>query len=145
MSGDGLALVDSNVIVYAFDRGEAEMRRIAADLLRRLAAEGTLCLSTQVLAEVYVTITRKAKKPLSPSEAIELIDDLSTWPVCGSDAALVREAALLSRDAVLSLWDALIVVAAARLGATRIYTEDLNDGQVIAGVEVVNPFRALSG
>ncbi len=41
--------------------------------------------------------------------------------------------------------DALIVVAAARLGPTRIYTEDLNDGQVIAAVEVVNPFRALAG
>jgi predicted nucleic acid-binding protein len=143
MPAEGLELVDTNVIVYAFDRGQPAYQAAAEALLRRLREQGTLCLSTQVLQETYVTLTRKAKTPLSPDEVIELIDDLSAWPVCGSDAALVRAAALLSRDAVLSLWDALIVTAAARLGAVRLYTEDLNHGQVIAGVEIVNPFRGL--
>lgn len=143
MPVEGLELVDTNVIVYAFDRGQPEHQAAAEALLRRLREAGTLCFSTQVLQESYVTLTRKAQTPLSQDEAIELIDDLSAWPVCGSDAGLVREAALLSRDAVLSLWDALIVAAAARIGAVRLYTEDLNHGQVIAGVEVVNPFRDL--
>lgn len=143
MPAEGLELVDTNVIVYAFDRGQPEHQAAAEALLRRLRERGTLCLSTQVLQEAYVTLTRRAKTPMTPDQAIELIDDLAAWPVCGSDAALVREAALLSRDAVLSLWDALIVSAAARLGAARLYTEDLNHGQVIAGVEIVNPFRDL--
>jgi len=56
------------------------------------------------------------------------------------DYGTIREAAVLARDAVVSFWDALIVVAAARSGARRLYTEDLNHGQKILGVEIVNPF-----
>jgi predicted nucleic acid-binding protein len=42
----------------------------------------------------------------------------------------------------ISYWDAAIVAAAKRLGATTLYSEDLADGQVFEGVQVVNPFRA---
>ncbi len=57
----------------------------------------------------------------------------------------VRAAIELSSTAVLSFWDALIVVAASHCGAKRLYTEDLHDRQVILGVEIVNPFRAARG
>ena len=56
-------------------------------------------------------------------------------------AATVRDAIELSGSAKLSFWDALVIVAAARSGAKRIYTEDLQHGQTILGVEIVNPFR----
>jgi predicted nucleic acid-binding protein len=57
------------------------------------------------------------------------------------DYPAIREAAKLSADRQLSFWDSLILVAARRSGARRIYTEDLQDGQTILGVRVVNPFR----
>jgi predicted nucleic acid-binding protein len=84
--------------------------------------------------------------PVDPDRALATLDDLAAWPVVANDFALVREAILLSRDAALSFWDALIV-AAARSGAATLYTEDLNDGQVLRGVLVVNPFtaQAISG
>jgi predicted nucleic acid-binding protein len=63
--------------------------------------------------------------------------------VITTDLSLIREAVFLSRDAIISFWDALVVVAAAHSGADTLYTEDLNDGQILRGVRVVNPFRAL--
>jgi predicted nucleic acid-binding protein len=62
-------------------------------------------------------------------------------PVVSIDYPAIREAALLSEARRLSFWDGLIVVAAKRCGAKRLYTEDLNHGQVIEGVEIVDPFR----
>jgi len=58
------------------------------------------------------------------------------------DYAAIRAAAGLAGQAGISFWDGLVVVAAARLGATVLYTEDLNDGQEILGVRIRNPFAA---
>lgn len=141
MNGESASFVDTNVLVYSFDRGEPERQAIALELLDGLMERGELCLSTQVLAELYVTLTRKLARPMKAERAVEVIAELTNWPVCSIDATVVLDAARLSHSAVISLRDAQMVVAAARLGAARLYTEDLNDGQVLAGVEIVNPFR----
>lgn len=140
MSADGPAFVDSNIIVYAHDRSEGEKRKIASDLIDHLATQGWLRLSTQVLQEVFVTVTGKILEPLSVDEALGLLTDLSEWPVQVIDPALIHCAGQLHRDAKVSFWDALILTAAAASGADRLYSEDLNAGQEIAGVRVVNPY-----
>ena len=142
MSAERPAFVDTNVVVYAFDRSDSRKRDIAATLLEDLGRSGHLRLSTQVLQEFYVTITRKLSPPLSPSQAMELIDDLARWPVHLVDPDTIRQAARLSERAQLSFWDASIVVSAAASGAETLYTEDLNHGQSILGVVVVDPFRS---
>ena len=142
MSGETPAFVDTNILVYAFDSTDPTRQRSAAQLLSRLMDEDRLRLSTQVLQEFYVTMTRKARPPWTPERGLAKLDDFAAWPVIISDLSLIREAVLLSRDAVLSFWDALIVAAAARSGADTLYTEDLNDGQMIKGVRVVNPFSS---
>ncbi len=101
-------------------------------------------VSTQVLQELFVTLTRLARHPSASEEALKHLDDLSTWSLLNIDYSAVRAAAVLSRDAVISFWDALIVVAASRSGARTLYTEDLNHGQEILGVRVVNPFHGLN-
>ena len=141
MSDEAPAFVDTNILVYAFDSTDPTRHRSAVELLSRLMDEDRLRLSTQVLQEFYVTMTRKPRPPWSPDQALAKLDDFSAWPVTTIDVPLVREAVLLSRDAVLSFWDALVVVAAARSGANTLYTEDLNNGQVLRGVRVVNPFN----
>jgi predicted nucleic acid-binding protein len=90
---------------------------------------------------LFVTLTRKVRTPMTAQQALRYLDQLAAWPVVVLDYGGVREAIELSASARLSLWDALVVVAAARSGAKRLYTEDLQDGQTILGVEVVNPFR----
>ncbi len=87
-----------------------------------------------------MTLTRKIKVRRSPESARAHLDVLATWPVITSDYSLIRAATELSDDSQLSFWDSLIVMAAKRAGARHLYTEDLSHGQVISGVEVVNPF-----
>ena len=137
----GACFVDTNVLVYAFEKRASEKQRIAQDLLRELMDSDRLRLSTQVVQELFVTLTRKSKQPCTTDEALAAIEDLAAWPIMQVDLAAIRAAAKLANEATLSFWDALIVAAAVRIGAEVLYSEDLNGGQNIAGVRVTSPFR----
>jgi predicted nucleic acid-binding protein len=137
-----LSFVDTNVLVYGFEKNSSPKKQIAKQLLFELMEDDLLRLSTQVLQELFVALTRKAKERCSNQEALALLDDLAAWPVMAIDYAAIRAAVGLAEKDKLSFWDALVVVAAARSGATVLYTEDLNDGQEIFGVRITNPFAA---
>jgi len=141
MTAEGACFVDTNVLVYAFDQGNSTKQRIARRLLNELMQQDQLRVSTQILQELFVTLTRKVAEPCSSGEALEVLDDLAAWPLTVIDYAAIQEAARLADDSRISFWDALVVVAAARAGADVLYTEDLNDGQMILGVRVINPFK----
>jgi predicted nucleic acid-binding protein len=134
------SFVDTNVLVYAFDRGNARKRQVALDLLDDASLH--LVLSTQVLLEFYWTVTRKLDPPLEAAEAHDVVRHLSEVAVVPTDAVLVDAAIILARQHRLALWDAAIVAAAQRGGCDELLTEDLNDGATIAGVRVRDPFRA---
>lgn len=136
------AFVDTNILVYAFGDHDAGRSAAARALLRDLMAAGGFHTSTQVLQELFVVLTRKCRKPLTAGQAVRYLDELARWPVVALDYGAVRDAAELSGTASLSFWDALLVVAAARCGSALLYTEDLQHGQKILGVEIVNPFRS---
>jgi len=135
------AFVDTNVLVYAIEQETSERQLTAARLLDRLMDGDLLRTSTQVLKELYVTLTRKVAEPASPAAALAYLERLSAWPVFETDVGAVFDACRLSDRATISMWDALIVVAARRSGCPILYTEDLNHGQEIVGVRIVNPFR----
>ena len=141
MTGErALSFVDTNVLVYAFDKSGSPKKRVAQRLLNELMDEDRLRVSTQVLQELFVTLTRKAMQRCSSQEALAVMEDLTAWPLMVVDYAAIRAAVGLADQAMISFWDALIVVAAARVGAAVLYTEDLNDGQEILGVRISNPF-----
>ena len=142
MNGDQPAFVDTNVLVYAFDKGHSSKNRVAKQLVQALMDEDRLRVSTQVLQELFVTLTRKVKQRCSSEEALSVLQDLAVWPLVVVNYPEIRSAIGLADDARISFWDALIVVAAARAGAQILYTEDLNDGQKIFGVRIRNPFEA---
>jgi len=144
MTGGDLPLcfVDANILVYALAADDAKRSPIAQKLLKELMVAQALQTSTQVLQELFVTLTRKVRTRLTAEQALRYLDQIAAWPVAVTDYRAVRAAIELSARATLSFWDALVIVAAARSGAKRIYTEDLQDGQTILGVEVVNPFRS---
>jgi len=135
-----LSLVDTNVLVYAFDKGSSPKKRVAERLMKELMEEDQLRVSTQVLQELFVTLTRKVGQPCSSEEALAVLDDLTAWPLMVVDYAAIRAAVGLAEQDKLSFGDALVVVAAARAGARVLYTEDLNHGQEILGVRIRNPF-----
>lgn len=137
------AFVDSNVLIYAHDVDAGRKREVAKALLRDLWLARTGVLSVQVLHEFYVNVTRKIRTPLSKAEARRIVETYIPWclePQTGDVNAAFR----IEDEAAISFWDALIVATAARGGATRVLSEDLNPGQIISGVTVVNPFENLA-
>ncbi len=131
--------LDTNVLVYSVDTAEPDKMERAREIISRLPSRATV-VSTQVLIEFYVTVTRKLPQPLRQQEAAAMVDDLSRLETVTTDARLVQVAIGLSRSATVSLFDALILVAAGEAGCSRVLTEDLAAGSTIGGVRIHNPF-----
>ncbi len=132
--------VDTNILVYAHDLDAGRKYEVARSLLRDLWESQTGIISTQILQEFYVNVTRKISKPISPAQARGVLSAYAAWQV-----EIIRPADILQASEVqeryrLSFWDAMIVVAAAKGRADVLVTEDLNPGQIIEGVQVSNPF-----
>ncbi|MHB8719761.1 MAG: PIN domain-containing protein [Candidatus Dormibacteria bacterium] len=141
MRADGARqFVDTSVLAYAHDTDSPVKRLRAATLLDDVGRARTLSVSVQVLQELFVTLTRKLPTRLSPRDAGDIVADLCTFTVHEPTWRDVLAAIELSDGSQLSLWDAMLVRSASQLGCTTLWTEDLTHGQVIAGVEVRNPF-----
>jgi len=132
--------VDSNILIYAHDRDARARQKRAGEVLRELWTERTGRLSTQVLQEFYVNVTRKIKKPLNANAAREVVRTYVPWVGSLITAATVIRASEIGEMWKLSFWDAMIVASAEQNEAGLLMTEDLSNGQVIAGVRIVNPF-----
>jgi predicted nucleic acid-binding protein len=132
---------DTNVLVYAaLGSGNDEHKRKRALELIESEDFGT---SAQVLQEFFVTVAKKASRPLSAAQALEWIEQWTAFPCQATDHQLVRIAIEKSERYAISHWDAAILAAAEALGAHTVYSEDLNDGQQYGRVRVVNPFSRL--
>lgn len=132
--------VDTNVLLYAYDPSAGEKHLRARTLVSELGRARRGALSVQVLQEFYVNVVRKIAVPLSPSDARDRIRMLSRWTVHSPLAHDVISGTEISEQHQISLWDAMIVRSASELGCTVLWSEDLNSGQRINGVEIRNPF-----
>ncbi|HET8655558.1 MAG TPA: PIN domain-containing protein [Longimicrobiaceae bacterium] len=135
------SFLDTNVLVYLFDADAPEKQSRAQRLFESESAQGRCVLSTQVLQEFYVAATRKLRRPLDPRDAEQAVHDLSRLPVVQVDPGMIRAAISRSLTAGFSFRNSLIVEAAVASGADRLYTEDLQHGQRIGTLEVVDPFH----
>jgi len=131
--------VDTNILVYAHDLSSGDRHAKASAVIESLWEAGTGVISTQVLQEFYVTVTRKIKNPLKSAEAREIIRNYLAWPVQINDPETTIRTSEIEEKNSLSFWDALIVAAALRLQAKKIISEDLNHGQIIEGILIENP------
>ena len=132
--------VDANVLVYAFDSSAARKQQVAQQLLERLWESGTGCVSIQVLQEFFVTITKKVPKPLPVDDAKARIREFAAWTVFAPKADDIVAAIDLHTQAKIGFWDAMVVLGAAESECEVLWTEDLNDGQMLRGVRIQNPF-----
>jgi predicted nucleic acid-binding protein len=135
-----VTFVDTNVLAYAHDASQGEKRLIALTLLEDLWRDRAGRISTQILQEFYVVATRKFDPPMPRRMAREVVALYAAWPVVEIDVPMILASAKLEERHTLSFWDALIVEAAARSGATRLVTEDLQAGRRLRGVRIENPF-----
>ena len=131
--------VDTNVLIYAHDADAGTKHETAKAVLRDLWPQRAGVLSMQVLQEFYVNVTRKIATPLPKSSARAVVDSYMVWCV-DTTPAEISAAFRIEDEAGIGFWDALIVAAARKAGAEQILSEDLNSGQMIAGVWIRNPF-----
>jgi predicted nucleic acid-binding protein len=131
--------LDTNILAYDLDAGTPDKQRRAREVLADPAHE--FVISTQVLLELYVVLTRKLRPALPEAAAAEVIGSLCRLPVVGTDAELVQRAIALSARHQLSVWDAMVVTAAREAGCEELWTEDLATGAELRGVRIVNPLE----
>mgnify|MGYP006290418399 CR=1 FL=1 len=132
--------VDTNILIYAHDLDAGEKQKVASKLVQKAWEQRNGIISTQVLQEFYVNVTRKITPPLSKIEARKLLKNYSAWDVQIITPDLVLEASEIEEQHQLSFWDSMIISAARNGGAAQLLTEDLNHGQEIENIVIVNPF-----
>lgn len=136
----GPEFIDADVLVYAYDPGDARKQGIARDLLKR-ALDGAIVLSTQVLAEFSSTVLHKKKPGTKPEDLKNILSALNPIRVIVPDASMVRRAVEAHAAYGLHFYDGMIIAAAERARSPRIWSEDMNSGQQYFGIRVENPFH----
>jgi predicted nucleic acid-binding protein len=137
---DETCLVDTNVLLYAYDATAGLKHARARQLLAAVWEQGMGCVSIQVLQEFYVNVTRKVAQPLPPASAAQVIRDLQQWRVHAPNVASILSAIERQQRLQLSFWDAMVLTSAIELGCDTLYSEDLSAGRTYDNVHVVNPF-----
>jgi predicted nucleic acid-binding protein len=133
----GKVFLDSNILVYAQDAGSPDKQRRSRELITRLADSGDGVISTQVMQEFFVSVTRKLG--VTPLAAKAVLKTFAVFEIVTAGPELIHEAIDCAILSAISFWDALILAAAASAGCGVLLTEDLNHGQMIMGVKVQNP------
>lgn len=135
------ALVDTNVLVYLFDGDEPVKRETARAVVGDLAAAGAGCVTTQVLGEFFVVVSRKFAVPLSSEVAARQVAHLAEiFDVLSVDADVVAEAVRGVVQHGLPYFDAQIWAAARVHHVPVVLSEDFQDGRTIEGVAFRDPF-----
>jgi predicted nucleic acid-binding protein len=125
--------LDTNIIIYAFDVSAGEKHEEAKKIMAELWGAGRGLLSTQVLQEFFVSVTKKIPRTLSLKAAKEIVTDLLKWQVVINDGQSILAAADIQSKHNFSFWDSLIIQAAIRGDASLLLSEDLSDEQTVRG------------
>jgi predicted nucleic acid-binding protein len=144
MSG-AKTFLDTNIVIYAYDASAGLKHEIARQIMTDLWTSGNGILSTQVLQEFYVNVTRKIPKPLDLDLARQIVADLLKWDVVVNGGDSILDAIDIQKRHNFSFWDAMIISSSVTGGAVTLLSEDLTDGQIIGGVTIRNPFTGKEG
>lgn len=146
MRGESVAMAartffDTNIFIYQLDVGDARKQAVADGLVREALRTQDGCISYQVAQECLNVMTNKARVALSAAEAQAYLDAvLAPLLQVGFSADLFKRALDLRERWRFSFYDALIVAAALTAGCTRLFIEDLQHGQKVEQLTIVNPF-----
>ena len=132
--------LDTNILIYAHDLDAGDKHDVAAKIIYQLWESKNGVLSTQVLQEFYVTLTKKMPRPLNKVATRKILKEYFSWQMVINDLQIIFQASEIEEDYKISFWDALIVSAAYSKNVATILTEDLNHGQYIEGIFIQNPF-----
>ena len=128
---------DTNVLAYAEGINDLARRNAAIEIIRALAVDDTF-LPVQVVGELFRVLRRAKYSPAEARSAVLRWQD--TFPLIETSPSVLRTAIDLATDHDFSIWDAIIISAAAEAGCRLLLSEDLHDGFTWSGVTVANPF-----
>ncbi len=135
----GKCFLDTNILVYMESPKETEKQQKARLLFDTLTSNGLSVISTQCLQEFYNATTKKLN--LDKLQMKELIHTFEyVLDIVQITPRLIEDAIDISIETQFSFWDSLIIAAAVYAECDILYSEDLNDGQVVRGVTIKNPF-----
>ena len=131
--------IDTNILVYSLDRFDPIKQKKCRSLLKTLTDDFQGVISTQVMQEFYVTTVKKlGADPLLIKDILHAYERFETVIITPDSIRDAIDCSIINR---LSFWDALIVVAAESARCEKLWSEDLNDGQVVRGVQIENPLK----
>src|SRR5438552_17962537 len=138
--------LDTNVFVYCFDRRDRRKQARAESLVGQALDDHVGIISTQVVQEFLNVSTTKFARPMNRNESRAYLDAVLS-PLCEAfpTIALYCEALDLRANLGYSFYDALIIAAALAAGCSTLYSEELQDGQTVRDLNIVNPFGKLAG
>jgi predicted nucleic acid-binding protein len=134
--------VDTNILIYSEDSRDPAKRDVALQWLGVLWERGHGRLSTQVLNEFYINVTRKLKPPMPQAMAREEVRRYAVWQPWPIDQLTIESAFAIEGRYGLSYWDALVIAAAQHLGCRYVLSEDMAHEQTYGALQVINPFLA---
>jgi len=131
--------IDTNILIYSMDKNDPEKMNRSRSLLKKLKDALKGVISTQVLQEFYVAATKKLK--VEPMVVKNILNTFENFEIVTISPEIIKDGIDCSILNKISFWDALIVVAAGYAKCDRLWTEDLNHGQLIRGVNIINPYH----
>ncbi len=136
--------LDTNIFVYSFDQSQPEKRELALDLIAAALQSGDGLISTQVIQEFLNVATRKFATPMKTEDCRAYLTKV-LHPLCQvyPDLALYEASLELQQETGYSFYDALILAGALRGGCAMLYSEDLQSGQQVRGLQIANPFSQV--
>ncbi len=131
--------IDANILIYAIDNKAGEKHQKAIDIVDKAITQDCV-LTLQVLGEFYFATTRKGKMPMEKAEQ-QVNDWQILFPVVAATPTCINDAMKLTRQHMLSFWDALLLVTAKNNKVSHILSEDFQDALVLEEVTIINPFN----
>ena len=136
-------LLDTNILVYAFDTQTPQKQAIARQYLKHVfSPQKQYILSLQVVNEFCNVAQKKLKPAMSPEDLQTFIDLIPEGNIAPLSKRATLKALHIQKAHILSFWDSMIVATAISEGCHSLVTEDLSDGQTIESVTIVNPFTS---
>lgn len=133
--------LDTNVLAYA-EGVNGQDRKDAALQVLRDSAEHELVVPVQALGELFVVLTRKAKREAADARSA-VLGWSDSFPLIDTTPEVILEAMELVTTHRLSFWDSVMLAGAAQAGCRMLLSEDMQDGFIWRGVTVRNPFGTV--
>ncbi|MEN8816740.1 MAG: PIN domain-containing protein [Nonlabens sp.] len=133
------SFIDSNIFIYTLNKSEDIRSEKSKQTLSLLQKESRIVISTQVIQEISNVCIKKHL--LDKNDLLDYVNRLTNLEVAVINENIIKEAIRIKFRYQLSFYDSLIVATAIENNCSRLYSEDLNNGQSIEGLQIINPFQ----